>query len=88
MIREIHIPAPLKKKLKSKKGLSKQIREKFYWCLDTLMENSRHPSLRHKLIKGTVDKWEFSITMNYRCVYRKVKDSAFILTIAKHEDTF
>jgi len=88
MIREIHIPGPLKKKLKSKKWLSGQIREKFYWCLDTLLKNPSYPSLRHKPIKGTADKWEFSITMNYRCVYRRVNDSAFILTIAKHEDTF
>lgn len=88
MIRKIHISGPLKKRLKSKKKLSKQIKDKFYWCLDKLVENFNYPSLRNKPIEGTVDKWEFTITMNYRCVYRKVKDNAFILTIAKHEDTF
>ena len=88
MIRKIHLPDSLKKKLKKKKGLSKEIKDKFYRCLDTLIKNPYHPALRHKPIKGTTDKWEFSITMNYRCVYRKEKDEAFILTIAKHEDTF
>lgn len=88
MIKKIHIPDHLKKKLKSKQKFSAQVKDKFYWCLEMLLSNSHHPSLRHKPIQGTADTWEFSITMNYRCVYRKENDEAFILAIAKHEDAF
>ena len=46
MIRKIHIPDNLTKKLKNKKKLSAPIKEKFYWCLDILTKNPQHPSLR------------------------------------------
>lgn len=88
MIKRIYIPDSLKKRLKNKKKLPEQVRKKFYWCLDMLLKNPKHPSLRHKPIQGTADKWEFSITMNYRCVYRKTKNEAFILLVVKHEDAF
>ncbi|MBU1367730.1 MAG: cytotoxin [Candidatus Omnitrophica bacterium] len=88
MIEKYHIPDNLKKKLKSKKKYSKQVRDKFYWCLDMLLKNPKHPSLRHKPVQGASDKWEFSLTMNYRCVYRKENNEAFILLIAKHEGAF
>ncbi|MEA3369449.1 MAG: type II toxin-antitoxin system mRNA interferase toxin, RelE/StbE family [Candidatus Ratteibacteria bacterium] len=88
MIKRIVIAEPLKKKLKRKKGVSKQIREKFYWCMDMLLENKNHPSLRNKKIEGVQDYWEFSVTMNYRCVYRREKDTAYLLELGKHEDVF
>ena len=90
MIRKIHIPDSLKKKLreKKKKKLPRQVIDKFYWCLDQLLKNPKYPSLRHKPVQGTEDMWEFSITMNYRCIYRKRADEAFILLIAKYEDVF
>ena len=88
MIKTIHIPDHLIKKLKNKKKLSEPIKEKFYWCLDMLIKNPQHPSLRNKTIKGTVNTWEFSINKNYRCIYRKEKEEAYILAIVKHEDIF
>lgn len=88
MISKIHIPDHLIKSLKGKKKLSKPIKEKFYWCLDMLVEDPQYPSLRNKTVKGTTDLWEFSINKNYRCLYRKVVDEVFILAIAKHEDAF
>ena len=90
MIKKIHVPDSLKKKLreKKKKKLPQQVIEKFYWCLGQLLENPRHPSLRHKPVQGSKDKWEFSITMNYRCVYRKKGSEAFLLLVAKHDDAF
>lgn len=88
MIRAVHIPEHLKKKLKSGKKYPRQVKEKFYWCVDMLFKNPHHPSLRHKPVRGTNNYWEFSITMNYRGVYRKENDEAFILAIAKHEDVF
>jgi len=88
VIKIIHIPDNLTKKLKNKKKLSVPIKEKFYWCLDMLIKNPQHPSLRNKTIKGTINTWEFSINKNYRCIYRKEKEEAYILAIVKHEDAF
>ena len=88
MIRIIHIPDNLTRKLKNQKKLSSPIKEKFYWCLDMLIKNPQYPSLRNKIIKGTVNTWEFSINKNYRCIYREEKEEAYILAIVKHEDAF
>ncbi|MGB6370270.1 MAG: cytotoxin [Atribacterota bacterium] len=88
MIEIIHIPDNLTKKLKNKKKLSVPIKEKFYWCLDMLIKNPQHPSLRNKTIKDTVNTWEFSINKNYRCIYKKENEEAYILAIVKHEDAF
>ena len=88
MIKKIHIPDHLIKKLRNKKKLSAPIKEKFYWCLDMLIKNPQHPSLRNKTIKDTINIWEFSINKNYRCIYRKEKGEASILAVVKHEDVF
>jgi mRNA-degrading endonuclease RelE of RelBE toxin-antitoxin system len=88
VIRIIHIPDNLTRKLKNQKKLSSPIKEKFYWCLDMLIKNPQYPSLRNKIIKGTVNTWEFSINKNYRCIYREEKEEAYILAIVKHEDAF
>jgi len=88
VIRKIHIPDNLTKKLKNKKKLSAPIKEKFIWCLDLLTKNPQHPSLRNKIMKGTINTWEFSINKNYRCIYRKEKEEVYILAIVKHEDGF
>lgn len=88
MIKRIHIPDNTIKKLENKKKLSAPIKEKIYWCLDMLIKNPQHLSLRNKTIKGTINIWEFSINKNYRCIYRKEKEEAYILAIVKHEDAF
>ncbi|MBL7072686.1 MAG: type II toxin-antitoxin system mRNA interferase toxin, RelE/StbE family [Candidatus Omnitrophica bacterium] len=88
MIRKIHISDSLKKKLRKKKKVPQEVIDKFYWCLEQLLKNPKYPSLRHKPVHGSKDMWEFSITMNYRCVYRKSRNEAFILLVAKHEDVF
>jgi mRNA-degrading endonuclease YafQ of YafQ-DinJ toxin-antitoxin module len=88
VIKIIHIPDNLTKKLKNKKKLSAPIREKFYWSLDILIKNPQHPSLRNKTIKGVADIWEFSINKNCRCIYKKENEEAYILVIVKHEDAF
>lgn len=53
-----------------------------------LIKNPKHPSLRNKTIKDTINTWEFSINKNYRCIYRKEKEEASILAVVKHEDAF
>ena len=88
MIKIIHIPDNLTKKLKNKKKLSTPIKEKFYRCLDMINKDPQYPSLRNKTIKSTIDTWEFSINKNYRCIYRKEKEEIYILAIVKHEDAF
>jgi len=65
-----------------------EIREKLDWSLDMLIRDPSHPSLRNKKISGTDNFWEFSITMNYRGVYRQEKDKAFLVAVGKHEDIF
>ncbi len=82
---EIIIPKSVNKKLKQ---LPKNIREKFYWCLETLQENPRHPSLRNWRVQGTEKDWEFSITMNYRATYRTEENTFILLNVGKHEDVF
>lgn len=85
MIREIIIPFSLRKRIKK---LPREIKNKLYWCIDILIKNENHPSLRHRKIEGTDIYWEFSITMNYRGVYRKEADKAFLVEVGKHEDIF
>jgi mRNA-degrading endonuclease RelE of RelBE toxin-antitoxin system len=88
VIKIIHIPDYLTKKLKNKKKLSAPIKEKFYWYLDMLIKNPQYYSLRNKTIKGAINTWEFSINKNYRCIYKKENEEAYILAIMKHEDAF
>ncbi len=85
MIKEIIIPDSL---IKIIENLPTRIQKKFYWCIDILIKNDTYPSLRHKKIEGTKDYWEFSITMNYRAVYRREDGIAKLVAIGKHEDIF
>jgi mRNA-degrading endonuclease RelE of RelBE toxin-antitoxin system len=85
VINRIHIPHHIIKSLKSKKKLSRPVKEKFYRCLEMLVEDFKYPSLRSKTVKGTTDIWEFSINKNYRCLYRKEKDDIFILAISRKQ---
>lgn len=88
MIREIIIPQRLKKRIKDKKRFPAAVRNQFIERLKQLLANDKHPSLRHKPIQGTRNFWEFSINMNYRCVYRRQGAVAYILAIGKHDDIF
>jgi mRNA-degrading endonuclease RelE of RelBE toxin-antitoxin system len=85
VIKKIIISKSLRKKIRK---LPVEVREKFYWSIDMLIKNERHPSLRHKKIEGARTYWEFSITMNYRAVYRQEGDKGFLSAVGKHEDVF
>ncbi|MBI5418363.1 hypothetical protein HZA55_10560 [Candidatus Poribacteria bacterium] len=85
MIHEIIIPDSQQKEIKK---LPHQIRKKLYWCLDMLIKDERYLSLRNKKIEGLDDYWEFSITMNYRGVYRRKDEKVFLVAVGKHEDIF
>lgn len=79
------IPKPVEKKLAK---FPQQIRKKFWSCLDKLLANPFHPSLRNKRIQGAEKDWEFSITMNYRATYRIEGKDLVITNVGKHEDVF
>ena len=73
---------------KSLRRLPVEIQRKFFEQADRLFENPFHPSLRHKRVQGVLHCWEFSITMNYRAVYRRRDDDYEVILIGKHEDVF
>jgi mRNA interferase RelE/StbE len=78
----------IEKSLRDKKRFPREVKKQLAKQLRILMENSKHPSLRHKPVEGTKDYWEFSINMNYRCAYRKDNNTAIIVAFGKHEDIF
>ena len=88
MAKHIVLAEPLRKKLKKKGYFPQEIKEKFYWCVDMLLKDEQYPSLRNKKIQGSKDYWEFSITMNYRCVYRRDQEALILLALGKHDDIF
>ena len=88
MIEQIIVPDPIQKILADKKRFPAEIKKQFAKQLRMLVSNDRYPSLRHKPVEGTKDYWEFSINMNYRCVYRKDGNTAIVVAFGKHEDIF
>ena len=82
---QILVPVSVEKQIDR---LPKNVREKFCWCLEMLQDNPRHPSLRNWRIEGSQTDWEFSITMNYRCIYRLEKGDLVLKNVGKHEDVF
>ena len=85
MIKEIVIPNSLRKKIGK---FPKPVREKLYWAIDMLIKDERYPSLRHRKIEGTDIYWEFSITMNYRGVYRREANRGFLVEVDTHNRIF
>ena len=83
MIREVVVPDRIQKAIKR---LPVQIRKKLYWCIDMLLSDERHPSLRNKKLEGTDFYWEFSITMQYRCLYRRHGDKVVLVAVGTHDD--
>ena len=65
--------------------LPKEIREATYQKIELLLENSSHPSLRVKKIKGTHSIWEMSITMNYRITFEVGKKEILLRKIGTHD---
>ena len=51
-------------------ALPADIRDAFDTKLPLFLDNPRHPSLRIKKLVGTVDRWEGSVTMNYRFTFQ------------------
>ncbi|MBU2578700.1 hypothetical protein KKA09_01095 [Patescibacteria group bacterium] len=63
---------------KEYKRLPQQIQKITDKKLRFFITNPRHPSLRVKKIKGCLNIWEASVTMDYRFTFQ-MKENVFIL---------
>jgi mRNA interferase RelE/StbE len=70
---------------KDYRALPKEIREIFETKLPLLIDNPRHPSLRVKRLVGTVNRWEGSVTMNYRFTFQLAEERALFRRIGTHD---
>lgn len=53
--------------------------------IELFIENSNHPSLRIKKIKGSDNIWEMSITKSYRVTFMPVGDTRILRKIGTHD---
>ncbi|MDP4978397.1 MAG: hypothetical protein NWQ21_02985 [Desulfobacterales bacterium] len=65
-------------------ALSKEIQKAFDKKLALFLEDTTHPSLRVKRIQGTKDRWEGSVTKNYRFTFEFVEKSVLFRNIGTH----
>ena len=70
---------------KEYKSLPKEIQKTFGEKLSLLVNDVSHPSLRVKRIQGTKDRWEGSITMNYRFTFEFSENTILLRTIGTHD---
>jgi len=80
---EIVIPESI---LKHVNDLPKEIRLKFWDQLERLATNPSYPSLRNEKLEGMY-LWAFIVTMNYRVIYQRAKDSITIMAVGTHKET-
>ena len=65
--------------VEAKKALKKK--------LDLLADNPKHPSLRTKKIKGSVDIFEVNINMDIRMTWEFYEDGILLRNIGKYDKT-
>jgi mRNA-degrading endonuclease RelE of RelBE toxin-antitoxin system len=70
---------------KEYKALSRDIQEAFEKKLSLFLDNFHHPSLRVKRITGTIDRWEGSVTMNYRFTFQFEAGKVLFRRIGTHD---
>jgi len=70
---------------KEYKALSKEMQEAFDKKLSLFLDNFQHPSLRVKKITGTIDRWEGSVTMNYRFTFQFEAGKVLFRRIGTHD---
>ena len=70
---------------KDYRALPKEVRDIFETKLLLFLENPRHPSLRVKRLVGTVNRWEGSVTMNYRFTFQLAVGKALFRRIGPHD---
>ncbi len=65
--------------------LHREVQEAFDKKFRLFLNNIHHPSLRVKKIKGTENRWEGSVTMNYRFTYQISEDTVLFRRIGTHD---
>jgi mRNA-degrading endonuclease RelE of RelBE toxin-antitoxin system len=71
-----------------KKGynnLPKEIQKAFDQKLALFLNDTAHPSLRVKRIQGTKNRWEGSVTKNYRFTFEFIENEVLFRTIGIHD---
>ena len=70
---------------KDYRTLSKDIQETFEITPPLFLGNPRHPSLRVKRLIGTADRWEGSVTINYRFTFQFAEGKVLFRRIGTHD---
>ena len=70
---------------KDYRKLPQEIKDLFKKKLDLLIREPTHPSLRHRLMAGTKNIFEFSVTMNYRVTYQRDQNIGYLRRIGTHD---
>jgi len=70
---------------KQYQSLPKEIQNAFDKKLDLFLSNRFHPSLRVKPIQGTKNRWEGSVTMNYRFTFEFSVNTVLFRNIGTHD---
>jgi mRNA interferase RelE/StbE len=65
--------------------LPKEVQSNLDEKLSLFLENMFHPSIRAKRIQGTKNRWEGSVTMNYRFTFELVENTVIFRTIGTHD---
>ena len=84
MVKKIIVYKFSNKFKKEYKTLPKEVQEVFYEKLALFLVNMLHPSLRVKRIQGTKDRWEGSVTRNYRFTFHFEDDTVIFRRIGAH----
>ena len=69
-------------------NLPKEIQRAFDKKLSLFIEDATHSSLRVKRIQGTKQRWEGSVTKNYRFTFEFIENTVLFRTIGTHDILF
>ena len=70
---------------KQYRTLPTEVQTAFDKKLALFLNDRSHPSLRVKRIQGTKNRWEGSVTMNYRFTFELLEDTVLFRTIGTHD---
>lgn len=66
-------------------ALPKELQEAFDKKFPLFLKNMDHPSLRVKKITGTKNRWEGSVTKNYRFTFQISENTVIFRRIGTHD---
>ena len=85
MVKQITAYRFSKKFKKQYQALPREIQQAFNEKLALFLNDTLHPSLRVRKIKGTLDRWEGSVTMKYRFTFHFDGETAVLRSIETHD---